>query len=61
MEEETDLLEDGLPSEDQIIEIVDHKFEITFKDVLLKGVRLAEIAPTYDDLQNRNENISPCI
>ena len=57
MEAQIDLFENGLPSEDVVVEIVNSDGELSFEDVFFEGVGLGQIQVVHADLENGDEDV----
>ena len=58
VEEEVYFLENWLPPEDQVVEVVDDHVEVAFEDIFFEGVGFVEVESIDNDLQDGNEYVS---
>ena len=57
MEAQVNFFENGLPSEDVVVEVVNSDGEFSLEDVFFEGVGLGQVQIVHADLENRDEDI----
>ena len=61
MEAQRDFLENGLPTENTVVEVVDCSCELSLQNILLECVGFGERKPAHTDLQDGYEDISTAV
>ena len=61
MEEDICFLEHGLPSKNQIVEIVDSYSKISLEDIFFESIWFSKVDSIKNDLEDGDEDVPSCI